>query len=47
MGRSTKSKKYLRSAEDGSCPRTLVGHKAPIVDLAVVEKGMNVVGVSK
>ena len=35
------------SAEDGSCPRTLTGHKGTVTDTAIVDKGMNVVTVSK
>ena len=35
------------SAEDGSCPRTLTGHTAPVTDTAIVDKGMNIVSVSK
>ena len=31
------------SAEDGSCPVTLVGHKSGVSDLAIVDRGRNVV----
>ena len=35
------------SAENGSNPVTLVGHSSGISDLAIVEKGRNVVSVSR
>ena len=35
------------SAEDGSCPRTLVGHQGPVTSTAIVDKGMNIVSGSK
>ena len=35
------------SAEDGSCPVTLTGHTAAVTDTAIVDKGMNIVSISK
>ncbi len=35
------------SAEDGSCPVTLIGHTAAVTDTAIVERGKNIVTVSK
>lgn len=35
------------SAENGSCPVTMKGHKAAVTDLAVVEIGRNIISVSK
>jgi proteasomal ATPase-associated factor 1 len=39
--------KKVWSAENGSNPVTLVGHSSGISDLAIVEKGRNVVSVSR
>ena len=35
------------SAEDGSCPVTLSGHTAAVTHTAIVERGRNVITVSK
>ena len=35
------------SAETGQCPVTLKGHTGSIMDIAIVDRGRNVVSVSK
>lgn len=35
------------SAETGQCPVTLRGHTGSIMDVAIVDRGRNVVSVSK
>lgn len=35
------------SAEDGSCPVTLIGHSGAVTDAAIVDRGKNIVTASK
>jgi len=35
------------SVEDGQCPVTLLGHTGAIQDICIVERGRNIISVSK
>ena len=35
------------SAENGTCPVTLTGHSAAVTQAAIIDRGMNIVSVSK
>ena len=35
------------SAETGSCPVTLTGHSAAVTQASIIDRGMNIVSVSK
>ena len=35
------------SAENGTCPVTLTGHSAAVTQASIIDRGMNIVSVSK
>lgn len=35
------------SADTGECAKTLVGHTKPVTDIAIVDRGRNIISVSK